>query len=298
MSLLQKTLVSDLLASKPNGVIWVKSTDSLAHTLKTLIQHKIHSVPVFDETKNGFVAFVDVIDFAVHLGSTYIENEIIEGSVDRMLQEEEHYKTLQIADESRRNPWYTVNENSILKEAVEILLQHKIHRIAVYDSHSELKWVLSLTDIIDFIYKHMDDHFSKIASQTIGELNLGFKEVITVSAEEKVWKSYMLMNSKGVSGVGITEDNGSIIGHLSAADLRVITFDTTLMDKLKQTVKNFKQEMKMVSVPPTATFREVISTLQQTRMHRVYVIPDGSKTPVGVISQVDVISTIYNTLEG
>jgi len=231
-----------------------------------LVDNKIHSVPIFDPDSKKYVAFVDLIDLAVHLGRTYIENEIIEGSVSRMLQEEKHYTTIQIADESKRNPWYTVDLNSPLKDAIELMIKYGVHRVAVSDSQGNLVYVLTQTDLISLLYKHLNSSgLSKLASQTIEEINLGFKEVISVSLHEKVWKSFIFMNSKALSGIGVTDDNGQLIGHLSSADLKGVDFDTHIMEKLKQTVQEFKKELKTVSVKPTATFGEVITVLEQTK---------------------------------
>jgi len=292
-NLIKETQISSIIPHTGHKMIWVKSTDNLAHTLKTLTDHKIHSVPVFDTESKKFVAFVDLIDFAVHLGRTYIENEIIEGSVSRMLEEEQRFTTLQIADESSKNPWYTVNLHAPLKEVMEMIIHHGIHRVAVVDSEDDLKYVLTQTDLISFIHQHLDK-ISQLKSKTVEELNLGFKEVISVTVKEQVWKALIMMNSKGVSGIGIVEEDGSIIGHISSADLKGVDFDTHIMTKLKQTVAEFKKEMKVVSVLPTATFSEVVETLKGNKVHRVYVVPPGSQIPVGVISQIDVISAVYN----
>jgi len=288
--------ISSLIPSTTNKIIWVKNIDSLAHTLEILVKNRIHSVPVFDIEKNKFVAFVDLIDFAVHLGRTYIENEIIEGSVSRMLQEEKHYKTLQIADESGRNPWYTIEDTASLQDAMELIVQHKIHRVAVLDSNGELKYVLTQSDIITFFANHLDS-FPLLTSTTIEQLNLGFKDVVTIPTKNKVWKSFIEMNDKKVSGLGISDDSQNLVGHISCGDLKGVEFDSTLMDRLRQSVSEFKTEMNVISVLPSATLSEVISTLEKNKIHRVFILPANSKIPKGVISQIDIISTLLNVLK-
>jgi len=295
-NILNETLISSLIPVSANKILWAKSTDSLSQTLKTLVSNKIHSVPVFDVEKNKFVAFVDLIDFAVHLGKTYIENEIIEGSVTRMLQEEEHYQILQIANESHRNPWYTIKETQSLKEVIDLFVAHQVHRVAVLDSQGELKYVLTQSDIISFLANHSDS-FSSLKKSNIGELNLGFKEVVTVTIHEKVWKSFIEMDSKGVSGLGIVDDNGQLVGHISCSDLKGVNFDSHLMDKLRLPVSNFKPELNVMSVLPTATFDEIVATLEKFQLHRVYIVSPDSKTPLGVISQSDVISVVFKSLK-
>jgi len=214
-----------------------------------------------------------------------------------MLQEENHYKVLQIADESHRNPWHTISETQTLKDVIGLIVQqNEIHRVAVLDAKSELKYVLTQSDVISFLAHHLDD-LPTLKSKTISELDLGFKEVITVSSKEKVWKSFIQMDAKGVSGLGVVDDQGHLIGHISCADLKGLDIDTQIMDRLRQSVADFKPQLNLVSVLPTATFGEVVTTLEKTKMHRVYILGQDSRQPLGVISQIDIISAVYNSLK-
>jgi len=291
--LLDAPIVSLIPKSHPK-IVCVNSTDSLAHTLQVLVKHQIHSVPVYDPSKQKFVAFVDLIDFAVHLSRTYIENEIIEGSVDRMLQEEKHYQIVQIANESTRNPWVTVQEGATLRQVLEIIVQRDIHRVAVLNDKQELTYVLTQSDIVQFLHQH--NRTAEFESKSLHQLGIGLKEVITVSQEEKVWKAFVLMDNKRVSGVGVADSQGHLVGHIGAADLKGIDFNTHIMEKLRLSVKDFKQ-LSIVAVPPSASFKQVLDTLAETKMHRVYLTDTNNATAKGVVSQIDIIQAVYSTFK-
>ncbi len=65
-----------------------------------------------------------------------------------------------------------------------------------------LWWGLSFSDfffqsnVLAFVRKHLDTEFAALKSKSIEELGLGFKEVISVSSTDKVWRSFILMDSK------------------------------------------------------------------------------------------------------
>ncbi len=79
------------------------------------------------------------------------------------------------------------------------------------------------------------------------------------------------------------DKDGQLIGHIGSADLKVsiviginlaqgLGYDSHLMEKLRQSVAEFKgrgegarlaliPQMKVVALPPTATFGDVVNTL-------------------------------------
>jgi hypothetical protein len=90
--------VNDLLHEKGNHkLLFVDSKAPLVTTLQAIVQNKIHSVPIFDENSHKFYAFVDLLDFVVHIGKEYLENQIIECNVWRLLEIEKRFTIGQIA---------------------------------------------------------------------------------------------------------------------------------------------------------------------------------------------------------
>eukprot|EP01118_Nematostelium_gracile_P017977 TRINITY_DN782_c0_g1_i2.p1 TRINITY_DN782_c0_g1~~TRINITY_DN782_c0_g1_i2.p1 ORF type:complete len:297 (+),score=49.03 TRINITY_DN782_c0_g1_i2:52-942(+) len=269
-----------------------KANDSLPKVLKLITRHKIHCVPVYDDSQKKYVAFVDLIDFACHIGRTYIENEIIEGSVLRMLEEESHYVVSQVANESHRNPYRVLNQNATIGQALDILIGEKLHRLALVDSNNDVKHLVTSSNILNVIENRLDTEFAEISNRKFSEL-CTWNGVISVPQNEKVWKAFSIMDSKSVSGVGIVNENGELIGHIGSADLKGIEFDQSLMDKMRKTVTEFKGHMELASVDSDVTFGQAVRTLVSKRVHRVYVMPKDSRIPIGVISLKDVMSVIH-----
>jgi CBS-domain-containing membrane protein len=273
-----------------------EANDPLPKVLKLITRHKIHCVPVYDETKKKYVAFVDLIDFACHIGRTYLENEIIEGSVSRMLQEESHYSIAQVANESHRNPYRTLNLGATIGDALKILVTEKLHRVALVDANGDVKHLVTPSNILTVIEARLDTEFAEIASKKFSELSQ-WTGVISVPDSERLWKAFAIMNSESVSGVGVINDNGDLIGHIGSADLKGIEFNQSLMDKMRKSVAEFKGEMHVTSVNADVTFAQAVRALVTHRVHRVYALPEDSKTPIGVISQGDILAVVYNFLQ-
>jgi len=300
--ILTSTTAHSFIARKSHSnVIFVKTTDSLHSTLKTLVNNKIHGVPVFDPKTEKFVAFVDLLDFAAHLVRTYLENQIIEGSISRMLEEEHHYVINEIANESRRNPWCTVNFNTPLLQVMSIMTDKKIHRVAVVDEKGQLTNVITMSDLVQYIFNNLQP-FSSLKGKTVEELHLGIKEVVSTTTTEKTYKAFLLMNSSGVSGVAVLDEQGKIVGNISAGDLKRLDFNLELMKRLSLSVAEYcnlgtaEQKPFVLYVTPKSTFEEVLEKLVTTRMHRVYIVNEEQK-PVGVISQMDVLDIVLKSCQ-
>lgn len=65
-----------------------------------------------------------------------------------------------------------------------------------------------------------------------------------------------------------------------------------IMARLRSNVGDYLKEKSVISVSPESTFEEVVAVLINTKTQRVYVLNKGSTG--GVISQYDVISTLYS----
>jgi len=217
-----------------------------------------------------------------------------------MLEEEHHYTIAEIANESRRNPWFTVNSNSSLSEVMGFMVEKKIHRVAVLDDKHELKHVITLSDLVQFIHSNMQ-LFASIQGKTIEELQLGLKDVVTTTTDQKTYKAFLLMDSKSVTGVAVLDDQGRLVGNISASDLKRLDFNVELMKRLSVSVAEYcnlgsGEKSQALSVSPKVTFEEVVSKLVTTRKHRVYVVNDDQK-PIGVISQIDVLQAALKSIQ-
>ncbi len=100
---------------------------------------------------------------------------------------------------------------------------HVNHRIALFDSHGEIKSIISQMDVIRWIVnQNIND---PRLSQTVEELGLlqGKRPVVSVDAHMPTLTAYAKISSAGISGAPVITESGEVIANLSISDLRALT---------------------------------------------------------------------------
>jgi len=155
--------------------------------------------------------------------------------------------------------------------------------------------ILTLTDILAYINKHtlfMD----KINEKTVENLQLGYRNVVSISRTSKAFEAFLLMHQNEISGVAITDDKARLVGNISASDLKHINYDTEIMKRLSQPVDQYlvasTQKTVPITVHPDSQIKEIIHKMISNHVHRVYVVTPSTGQLLGVISQIDMIELI------
>jgi len=290
--------VSDVVGSRLN-ITFVNTTTPLKTTLETMLQRNIHGVPIFDQHQNKFIAFVDLLDFAIHIGNEYLENAIIEGNVWRLLEGEKRIKICDISNESKRNPFNVTDMNASLVETLELLVKDKLHRIAI-SKNGNVVSILTLTDILRYFYNN-PSLFGEIANLTIDQLHLGFKEVITINRTAKAFEAFLLIREKGISGVAVLDENENLLGNISSSDLKHINYDSEIMIRLAQPIDTYLRSSNSKEIPapivvtPQSTLHDLLTKMNLNKVHRIYLTNEHNKL-MGVISQIDIVEILLNNL--
>lgn len=80
--------------------------------------------------------------------------------------------------------------------------------------------VISQSDIIRFLVPKMDQ-FVSLFDSTAEELGLGMHPPITISSTEPAIKALRLIGTHRISALAVVDENGKLVGNLSASDLKV-----------------------------------------------------------------------------
>lgn len=96
-----------------------------------------------------------------------------------------------------------------------------VHRLALFDTSGQLTNVVSQSDMIKFIYTHIDD-LGALGDATVSELGFvsGTSGVVTVRPETPALDAMVMMEDRGISAVAVTNASGAIIGNFSVSELR------------------------------------------------------------------------------
>lgn len=117
----------------------------------------------------------------------------------------------------------TVIKEAFVENSHNSTNRHVNHRIALFDSHGEIKSIISQMDVIRWIVnQNIND--PKL-SKTIEDLGLlqGKRPVVAVDAHMPTLAAYAKISSAGISGAPVITESGEVIANLSISDLRALT---------------------------------------------------------------------------
>lgn len=296
----QNTKIRELLP--PNLSVWyVTNTDTLSKALKLLFEHQILSVPVLNERSRKFISFVDVIDICC-TALNYLEKGGKEGvDLDAIQAHFEKSPITQVSNASNRDPYKPVEDSASLKIALGIMEHHRVHRVPVIDSDGELITLLTQTAVMSFCEPYIST--LPVASKKLSELEIGRRELISVTKNQRVRDALRLMRDKRVSGIAIVEKDGIVIGNISASDLKHLGYTKeNLFKNITITLEQFMKETPKnplipgpICVTLNTTVEELWFKLVNTRVHRVYVVDEKGKG-IGVISLTDCLKLLKQHL--
>eukprot|EP00029_Vermamoeba_vermiformis_P008460 TRINITY_DN3967_c0_g1_i2.p1 TRINITY_DN3967_c0_g1~~TRINITY_DN3967_c0_g1_i2.p1 ORF type:complete len:273 (-),score=68.38 TRINITY_DN3967_c0_g1_i2:74-892(-) len=269
-----------------------------------MVQHKIHSVAVFDPTSKKYRAFVDILDILYHAMNTFHLAEL-ERSFS-MISVHDHFSKHtcgELANISERSAYLQVNDDVSLWDILEFfVVADAVQRVAVVTEKEDIVGVCSRLRLVHFFSPHIQK-FS-IARKSIQDINLGIKKVITVKANSAVSEAFKLIRDHSLNSVGVVnEDNGQLIGNISASDLKVVGLTGELFGRMLLSCRQYLTLIPTnpsftypICVNPSTTVEELIKKFDISRVHRIYVV-DNQQLPVGIVSVYDLLKALKEDVE-
>lgn len=130
------------------------------------------------------------------------------------------------------------------------------HRILIFDERGIVTNIISQTDVLRYIYKHMES-LGRLRYQTVHQLELSTKPVLVAQANLPALEAFRKMNEENVSGVAIVDSvDGKLVANLSISDLRGLTpaiFGSLALPlseflKREEQEQEFQERMRMVKL--------------------------------------------------
>lgn len=175
-----------------------------------------------------------------------------------------------------------------------------LHRLVISDSNGEPIGFLTQSAVISFLSKNL----GSLGSKTIGELKVGTRSCVTVTKDTKTIEAFSILRQRQISGVGVVDSRGALIGNLSSRDLNALSSDSlynvmflpvsTFISNIKQMLVN--EDQPMISVSEESKFGYAVSRMACNRIHRIY-IADSHQKPLGVIAMRDVIRCVLEEVK-
>lgn len=99
------------------------------------------------------------------------------------------------------------------------------HRLAIFNSKSQLTQVISQSDIIRFIHRHRTDIKPCLEARVLSLPGLCSRSVITLHANKSAFEALVIMSRYDISAVAVVNSDGRLVGNFSMSEMRSIMAD-------------------------------------------------------------------------
>lgn len=149
--------------------------------------------------------------------------------------------------------------------------------------------VVSQTDLLAFLQQNAKTVFPELAAQSLESLGLTATGVLkTNGATTTALDAFHKMFLDRVPAIGLVDEQEKLVGNLSITDLRDLTSPEALVTLLLPATEYVKPHAKpLVTLPSSATLGNLLDTLVEHHLRRVYII--GEEGLDGIVSISDVL---------
>jgi CBS domain-containing protein len=284
--------IADIAPQK--GMTCVSSHDTVEQTIKKMTDANVLSAPVMEGS--SVLGLVDALDILYFILSIVPEDSMVAEEIDRASRAAAFKSVKEVMDFSGRDPYVPLYHSSPASEAVQLFTMG-VHRVTVVDESGAPEGTVSQSDVNKLAAANL--HMGKlkpVGERSIKSLVLGQGGCITVAPTATVVEALKQLKSEGVSALAVADEQGNLIGNLSARDFFAM-FKRSFQD-LTLPVLDYLQQASPGSLTP-ASVTENDTLLQVSKklaegLHHVWVASDGKAT--GVITLTDMMS-VFNTAE-
>jgi len=326
---------SDLLAHKVNEIMSVEKKDIVSlspeDTFETALQlfhdNNILSAPIINDDDEclGFFAMDDVI---IRLNIVAKKSISLEGKVESPhirsdeAQELEHraqlflqHKVKEAIDEHRSsgNLYLGINGDETIKDAL-LAFATGVQRIAVFDSSKNITSILSQSTLLRFISEDTT-RLGPIADQPAEKLGIPWSRLVKLTDKALVIDAVETMHKHSVYSLPIVLEVAThqgdhhaselrLVAHLSMSDFKKLYLTRGSLDQLLIHALKFVQDIReaagkpkdhIVSVPHTATVKDVVLAMVNNHVHQLYLVdPAKPDVPLSLVSMTNVCHKLFS----
>jgi predicted transcriptional regulator len=289
--------------------------DLVGHILTRFAVKNISGAPVVRKNEMGEITevlgFVDMLDILAYLMK--ISGVSVSEAGEATPISEEHLRKLSFQNKefnatpieniiglSGRNPFFEINENATILDALQQRLTN-YHRIVLKDDSGRLTGIVTQS----LICKYLSDNLHRIKfdpklSEKIQNFPHKTASVMVVDRTATVLDAFVQMHASKLSAVGIVDEEGRLVGNLSASDLKVWHLYENRLRLLLRSVDKFLNHTRkfqyragdfVVTLKNDNTWLDLLNAFNKNFVHRVYIVDNNNK-PSGVISLTDFMKVL------
>lgn len=274
---------------------------NVAEALERLAYHNVTSAPVIktDQDNKIILGFLDTLDILAHLCNLGSSEEGFQN-----LLKGDSFKNTQISelvDLSKRNSFNILHGDTSLSDAIDFFLKDN-HRICITDNNGEVTGVISQWTVANYLATVPTDDKEWIPTlhAPIGETNFKTDNVLCCPASTKVFDAFVSIHKNKISGIGVTNEQGKLVGNLSASDLKGFLLFEKDFNNLNKPVGEFINNIRRLQNRPenfvaccdkSTKVIDIVKMLNKELIHRVYLV-DENMAPSGLVSLTDIMRAI------
>ncbi|CAH1766018.1 15587_t:CDS:2 [Entrophospora sp. SA101] len=278
--------INSVLSEKQNisTFIEISVTATIEEVFDVLLAENIISVSVYRLWRGHKqpIAIVNVFDLVsfVCLQPIFDNDEVLSNDNNSYFLQKPIGELIGLTPESTN---LTVcHTEDPLVNLLDLFTRKQIHRVLVSTQH-----LIEDPDIGKVINEE------EIPLQTHNQELL--LELSSITIHDQALTAFKKMHQYGVEAVAIVNDGGSLVGEISAADLRGLNKDR--LSDLKKPVIMFLKSTKGALIKPLIchqkfTLSQVMASIVHNKAHRAWVV-DENDIPIGVITLTDILSILY-----
>jgi CBS domain-containing protein len=278
------------VASKTN-LVTAQLSDTVETVLAKLNFHNIISLPLLNEAAQ-FVGIVSLQDIVLDMVWRPEERAQTAHVLSRQIRD------VFVLREEAKHLW-VFQATDTLATIIETF-SNGVHRALVTqkdDSNRHSHYVmLSQSDVVKFLSQNLTS-FKDVSAKTLAQLKIGEKRTETITADIRTFDAFKILGDEYVTGLPIVEkETGRLLANLSASDLRGLNVQKLMF--LNESVESFLTAQKggiraPITCKSSTPFDQVIQTLVENNVHRVWLVDDKEK-PIGVVTLTDILNVFKN----
>ncbi|CAG8474673.1 326_t:CDS:2 [Paraglomus occultum] len=327
ISFISDQTVGSVLNEKQNiqSLIEISVNATVEEAFDLLLAENILSVPVYRRWRGRRepIAIVNVFDLVTFVALQPIfdqDDNMPVSSSDADLESQSEFLQRSIGELIGLTPestnLTTVSPDDSLVKLINIFTRKQIHRLLVFDRQSLIDddgneslneeehkkpCFISQTDAVKFLFKHnhelgkvLDTPASEVANKAcklIPERQRLLCKPSSVTIHDQALTAFRRIHQDRVNAVAVVNDDGSLVGEVSAADLRGLNRER--VKELKKPVIAFLKSCKGALIEPLTcsakfTLSQVMAGIIRNKTHRAWLVDDDD-VPIGVITLSDIL---------
>jgi len=272
----------------------------MGEAVNLLSDNHILSAPVRDVDQpddapwdSMYIGILDMIGVVFHMLQVLDADES-QGDFKEDISQVERFRNTSVKEAisySRFGPFIPVDMDAgNLLDCMLLAGHHGVRRIPVVKTPGGgLTNIITQSALVQTLSANLS-RFTSVGGKTLRDLGRGKAgRLFTVNINQPLREAFRLIRDKDISAVPVVQDDGRICGNISARDVRLIVSSSKIYKLLDMSIKAYLdvvtagKENKAVVCGPDDTMEDVIRSLVESRIHRIYVV-DGNDRPLRVVT--------------